>query len=57
MSVYIFCLLFSKNEQDNISSDEHKALKILSKEYDCLTNEEINRRIEKNSFMEIKYEE
>lgn len=52
----VFCLLFTKNEQDDLSSDEIKALKILSKEYDNLTEDDIRKRIEKNSLMEIKYE-
>ena len=38
----VFCLLFAKNEQDNLTSDEKKALKILSNEYDKLTKDEIN---------------
>jgi hypothetical protein len=52
----VFCLLFAKNEQENINPDEHKALKILSKEYENLTESEIDKRIAHNSLMEIKYE-
>ena len=52
----VFCLLFAKNEQDNLSSDENKALKILSKEYDHLTESEIRESIERKNLMEIKYE-
>ena len=52
----IFCLIFAKNERDTLTFDENRALKILSKEYDELTDDEIQRRIEKASFTEIKYE-
>ena len=52
----VFCLLYPKNERDNISSDEHKTLKILSELYENLTENEIKKRIESNNFMEIKYE-
>ncbi len=49
--------MFKKNEQDNLSSSENKALKMLSDEYDNLTDEEIRKRIEKNNLLEVKYEE
>ena len=52
----IFCLLFAKNEQDNISPDEKKALKILSDEYVRLTESEIRKSIENKNFVEVKYE-
>ena len=52
----VFCLLFTKKEQDNISSNDSKALRILSKEYDNLTEDDIKKRIERKTFMEIKYE-
>ena len=52
----VFCLLFTKNEQDNLSPDEGKALKMLSKEYDNLTENDIKQRIENRSFTEVKYE-
>ncbi|MBF0619482.1 MAG: type II toxin-antitoxin system RelE/ParE family toxin [Candidatus Omnitrophica bacterium] len=52
----IFCLLFAKNEQDDLSPDDQKVLAILSREYDCLTDVEISERIEKNTLKEIKYE-
>jgi hypothetical protein len=51
----VFCLLFAKNEQDNLTTDEKKALKILSHEYDRLTEKEIQERINKKSFMEVEY--
>ena len=53
----IFCLLFGKNEQDNLTSDEKKALKILSNEYDQLTNNEINAAIKNKQFREIPYDQ
>ena len=52
----IFCLLFAKNERDNLSWDENKVFEILSKQYDHLTEDEINKRIEDNRFWEIEYE-
>ncbi|MBF0479206.1 MAG: type II toxin-antitoxin system RelE/ParE family toxin [Candidatus Omnitrophica bacterium] len=52
----VFCLLFAKNERDNLNLDEKKVLKILSKEYDNLTENEIQQRIEKKNFLEIRYE-
>lgn len=52
----IFCWLFAKNEQDNLSPDEDKALKILCKEYDGLTGDEIRQSIERNNLMEIQYD-
>ncbi len=52
----VFCLLFTKNEQDNLSSNDSKALKILSKEYDSLTEDDIRKRIEKKTLIEVKYE-
>lgn len=52
----IFCLLFGKNEQDNLSADEKKALKILSDEYDRLAEAEIKVLIKKNQFKEIAYD-
>jgi len=51
----IFCLLFAKNEQDSLSSDEEKALRIWSNEYSKLTENEIKKSIEKNNFWEIEY--
>ncbi len=52
----IFCLLFTKNDQDNLSSDDKKVLEILSKEYDHLTDAEISALVARNSLKEIKYE-
>ncbi len=51
----IFCVLFAKNERDNLAWDEKKALKILSEEYDKLTEHEIQERIKKKTFAEIEY--
>ncbi len=53
----IFCLLFTKNMQDDLSSDDKRVLEILSREYDRLTDAEINARIERNTLKEIMYEE
>lgn len=51
----VFCLLFAKNEQDNLTSDEKKVLKILSDEYNELTESEIQERINKKTFLEVEY--
>jgi hypothetical protein len=51
----VFCLLLAKNERDNFNSDEEKALRLWSKEYSELTEEEINNSIEKKNFWEIEY--
>ena len=53
----IFCVLFGKNEQDNLTADEKKALKILSNEYDRLTEDEIKIAIRSCQFKEIDYNE
>ena len=53
----IFCVLFAKNERDNLTADDSQALKILSKEYDKLTEHEIQERIKKKTFTEIEYVE
>ncbi|MDD5567622.1 MAG: type II toxin-antitoxin system RelE/ParE family toxin [Candidatus Omnitrophica bacterium] len=53
--IIVFCLLFAKNEQDNLTSDEKKVLKILSNEYDKLTDGEIQRLINEKTFTEIGY--
>ena len=52
----VFCLLFGKNEQDNLTADEKKALKILSDEYDQLTENEIKVLTRNNKFKEIDYD-
>ena len=52
----IFCSLFAKNEQDDVSADDEKVLGILSREYDHLTEDEIAEGIKRNIFKEIKYE-
>ncbi len=52
----VFCLLFAKNEQDNVSSDENKVLKMLSVAYDKLTEDEIRHNIENKQFLEIAYD-
>ena len=52
----VFCLLFGKNEQDNLTADEKKALKIWSYEYDRLTEDEIKALIKNNNFKEIHYD-
>lgn len=51
----VFCLLFAKNEQDDLIPDEKKALKILSNEYDKLTEDEIQKMINKKTFLEVEY--
>ena len=51
----VFCLLFAKNEQHNLTSDEQKVLKILSTEYDKLTEDEIQKRIHRKALTEVEY--
>jgi len=52
----VFCLLFGKNEQDNLDQDEKKVLKILSEEYDQLTDVEIEQGIKNKQFEVIEYD-
>ncbi len=52
----VFCLLFGKNEQDNLDQDEREALKILSEEYDGLTDIEIVQGIKNKQFEVIQYD-
>ena len=51
----VFCVLFGKNEQDNLTADEKKALKIWSDEYNQLTEDEIRVLVKNNKFKEINY--
>jgi hypothetical protein len=51
----IFCFLFAKNDQVDLSFDEEKALRILFNEYSKLSENEIKESIERMNFMEIKY--
>ncbi|MCD4780542.1 MAG: type II toxin-antitoxin system RelE/ParE family toxin [Candidatus Omnitrophica bacterium] len=52
----IFCLLYGKNEQANVTDDDKKALKILSREYDFLTEDEIKKAIKLKIFKEVQYD-
>ena len=52
----VFCLLFAKNEQDDLSWDERRALKVWSNEYDGLMEDELRKAVENKSFTEIKYD-
>ena len=52
----IFCLLFSKNEKDNLGQDEKKALKLLSEDYSNHTESDINTKIRNKIFKEINYD-
>ncbi|MFV1976561.1 MAG: type II toxin-antitoxin system RelE/ParE family toxin [Candidatus Scalindua sp.] len=52
----VFCLLFGKNEQGNLNHDEKQVLKILSNEYDKLTENEIEQNIKNKQFGVIKYD-
>jgi hypothetical protein len=54
--IIIFCLLFSKNEKDNLSQDEKKALKLLSEDYSNHTESDINTKIRNKVFKEINYD-
>ncbi|PIY82550.1 MAG: hypothetical protein COX96_02685 [Candidatus Omnitrophica bacterium CG_4_10_14_0_2_um_filter_44_9] len=51
----VFCLLFTKNEQDDLTQDEKKALKILSNVYDKLTEKEIEKIINRKTLAEVEY--
>lgn len=53
----IFCVLFGKNEQDNLKPDEKKALSLLSYEYQHLTDAEIQEAIRQKLFEEIHYDQ
>lgn len=52
----IFCLFYGKNEQANVTDDDKKALKILSREYDFLTEDEIKKAIKLKIFKEVQYD-
>ena len=52
----IFCLLFAKNEQDNLDQDEMKVLKYLSDEYSKLSDKVIDERIKDKGFKEVQYD-
>ena len=52
----VFCLLFSKNVQDDISLSAYKTLRILSEVYDSLTEDQIKMEIEMKNFVEVNYE-
>jgi hypothetical protein len=52
----VFCLVFGKNEQADLTADEKKALKIWSYEYDRLTPEEIKKLTTHHSLQEIDYD-
>lgn len=52
----VFCLLFGKNEQENLDHDEKQVLKILSDEYGKLTENEIEQNIITKQFEVIKYD-
>jgi hypothetical protein len=51
----VFCLLFGKNERDNLT--EKRILKILSEEYDGLTDAEIEQNIKNKQFEVIEYDQ
>ena len=53
----VFCLLFGKNEQDNLDHDEKRTLKILSQEYDKLTDADIEQNIKNKQFEVIAYDQ
>ena len=52
----IFCLLFSKNEKDNLNQDEKKALKLLSEDYSNHTKSDIKTKIINKIFKKINYD-
>ncbi len=51
----VFCILFGKNERENLTADDMKALRVLSYEYDRLTNVEIEIGIKARLFREVQY--
>jgi len=55
-TMIVFCLLFGKNEQDSLDHDERQVLKILSEEYDELTDAEIEKSIKNKQFEVIRYD-
>lgn len=52
----VFCLLFGKNERENLDHDEKQVLRILSEEYDGLTEAEIEQNISNQQWEVIKYD-
>lgn len=50
---WIFTYLFSKADRENISTDELKAFKKLSKDYNKLSAEQINTQLKIEELMEI----
>jgi hypothetical protein len=53
---WIFTYLFSKADRDNISEDELKAFKKLSKDYNKLSAEQLNIHLQHKELMEICHE-
>lgn len=48
--------MFAKADKDNLSREEFNYLKVLSEQYEKLTEEIINNAVKKNIFEEICYE-
>lgn|SRR5690606_8887094 len=52
----IFCFLFAKNQANNLTDKEEKALKLLAKEWNSLIPSEIDALIAQGEFERIDYE-
>ncbi len=51
----IFLALFSKNDRENLTENELKALKLYAKELDCLSHREIQSMLENGSFIKLQF--
>ena len=48
--------MFAKGDKENLTREEFNYLKVLSQQYEGLTEESINNAVKKNIFEEIYYE-
>lgn len=52
----ILCFLFAKNQAENLTEKEEKGLKLLAKEWNGLTPDEIQALIAQGEFERMEYE-
>jgi hypothetical protein len=52
----IFCFLFAKNQSENMSDREEKALRLLSREWNALMPKEVEALIAQGEFERMDYE-
>jgi hypothetical protein len=53
----IFLVVFAKSDRENITGSELKALKLYSKELDCLSHNEIELMVENGSLIKLHFHE